>query len=198
MERKSKERHEYLDGEIYSMAGESPRHGDISSNLVAILNLQLRGGPCRVWTKDVKILSGSLPYGSRSREGLFSYPDAVIVCGIPQFLDEHQDVLCNPKVIIEVLSPSTEAFDRGEKFHRYRTHNSSLSDYLVVEQNKPFLEHFTRLENGLWAIKSSILDLRENLYVESIECTLRLAEVYDRVSFISAELEESATNESGS
>ncbi|MGH8587999.1 MAG: Uma2 family endonuclease [Gammaproteobacteria bacterium] len=121
LERASEERHEYLDGQIYAMAGESQNHGDICINLIAELRTQLRGKPCRVWTKDVKVRSGPLPLRPHARKGLFSYPDVVIVCGEPQFLDPQQDVLINPKVIIEVLSPTTEAFDRGEKFRRYRT-----------------------------------------------------------------------------
>ena len=121
LERESEERHEYLDGQIYAIAGESPQHGDISSNLVGILNPQLRGTPCRVWTKDAKVRSGPAIKSDRTAKGLFSYPDLVVVCGEPQFLDERQDVLLNPTVIIEVLSPTTESYDRGEQFQRYRT-----------------------------------------------------------------------------
>ena len=103
---------EYLDGEIYAMAGESPQHGIICTNVSTLLDNQLKDGPCFVFSKDTKVLSGPAPR-SGGRKGLFSYPDVVIVCGEMKFFDERQDVLLNPMVIIEVASPYTEAFDRG-------------------------------------------------------------------------------------
>lgn len=183
LERESEERHEYLDGQIYKLAGESPQHGDICSNLVGILNPQLRGTPCRVWTKDTKVRSGPLPRRRYSNKGLYSFPDLVIVCGEPQFLDEHRDVLINPRVIIEVLSPTTEAFDRGEKFRRYRIYNPSLTDYVVVAQSQPLVEHLALQENGQWVIAGSVSELTDNILIASIGCTLRLAEIYDRIVF---------------
>src|SRR5262249_11116874 len=132
MERESGERHEYLDGQIYAMAGESPEHGAICTNLTVAIGLQLRGTRCQAFTKDMKVRSGPLPQRRYSQKGLYSYPDLVIVCGEPQFLDDHRDVLINPRLIIEVSSPSTEAFDYSEKFRRYRTFNPSLTDYLIV------------------------------------------------------------------
>jgi len=183
LERASEERHEYLDGQIYAMAGESPQHGDICVNLVRELSAQLRGTPCRVWTKDAKVRSGPLPRSRYSTKGLFSYPDLVVVCGEPQFLDEHRDVLVNPRVIIEVLSPTTEAFDQGEKFRRYRRYNPSLTDYLIVAQSQPLVEHFARQENQPWVIAASVCELSDDVRIASIDCTLRLAEVYDRIVF---------------
>src|SRR3954468_9562104 len=118
MERASEVRHEYLDGRIFEMSGESLSHGRISTNLVISLGLQLRGKPCDVLSKDTKIQSGWLPRPRQMMKGLFSYPDVVIVCGQPLFHDEYQDILINPNVIIEVLSATTEKFDRGEKFRR--------------------------------------------------------------------------------
>jgi Uma2 family endonuclease len=100
-----------------------------------------------------------------------------------QFLDENRDVTINPKVIIEVASPSTEAFDYGEKFLRYRTFNPSLTDYLVVAQDRPSIEHFARQENGQWIIAASAVELSESVHIASINCALKLAEVYDRVEF---------------
>ena len=182
LERESEERHEYLDGQIYAMAGESTQHADISSNLVGILNPQLRGTPCRVWTKDSKVLSGPAIKHSRSTKGLFSYPDLVVVCGEPRFLDEHRDVLLNPTVIIEVLSPATESFDRGEKFLRYRTQIPSLTDYVLVSQAWPLIEHFRRQKIDEW-ILSTASDIESSLQIASIDCTLHLSEVYDRVAF---------------
>lgn len=183
LERVSEERSEYLDGTIYAMAGESPQHGAISTNLVAELRNQLKGSPCQVFTKDMKVRSGPLPLRPRSTKGLFSYADIVVVCGEPQFIDRHRDVIINPAVIIEVLSPNTEAFDRGEKFWRYRSFNPSLTDYLVVAQDQPSIDHFARQQNEQWVIAASVHDLAESVKVESINCTLRLTEVYDRVTF---------------
>lgn len=182
LERESEERHEYLDGLIYAMAGESTQHGDISVNLVRDVSTQLKGTPCRVWTKDSKVLSGPAIKASRSTKGLFSYPDLVVVCGEPRFLDEHQDVLLNPAVIIEVLSPATEGFDRGDKFRRYRTQIPSLTDYVLVSQAFPLIEHFRRQANDEWVL-SAASDIESNLQIASIDCTHHLSEVYDRVTF---------------
>ena len=181
-ERESEERHEYLDGEIYAMAGESEQHGDICVNLVRELSLQLRGGPCRVWTKDVKIRSGPIPTRRRNTKGLYSYPDIVVVCGERQYQDEHRDVLLNPTVVIEVLSKSTEAFDRGEKFRRYRTFVPTLTDYVLVSQSLPSIEHYRGQPNNEWVL-SSVSELDGSLHLASIGSTLRLSEVYDRVTF---------------
>jgi Uma2 family endonuclease len=115
LERASDERREYLDGQIYLMAGESEAHGIICTNLTAEIANQLKGTPCRAFSKDTKVRSGPIPKTRYAAEGLYSFPDLVVVCDKAQYLDEHKDVLINPRVIIEVLSPSTEAFDRTEK-----------------------------------------------------------------------------------
>ncbi len=182
LERASEERHEYLDGQIYQMAGESGAHADICTNLVGELHPQLRGKLCRVRSKDTKVLSGSMPRHRFMTKGLFSYPDVVVICGEPQYLDEHRDVVINPTVIVEVLSPSTEAFDRGEKFRRYRTYLESLTDYVLISQSMPLIEHYRRQPNNEWVL-AAVGQLEERLSVASIGCTLRLTEVYDRVTF---------------
>jgi Uma2 family endonuclease len=125
IEREAEERHEYLDGQIYAMAGESPEHGAICANLTGEIRAQLKGTRCQAFSTDMRVRSGPLPRRRYSQKGLYSYPDLLVVCGEMQFLDENRDVIINPKVIIEVASPSTEAFDRGEKFQRYRTHSVS-------------------------------------------------------------------------
>ena len=181
-ERKAEERSEYLDGWIYLMAGESPAHGTICTNLTMLIADQLRGKPCQVWGKDMKVRSGSMPKSRYELKGLYSYPDVLVVCGEPQFHDNYRDVLLNPKVIIEVLSPSTEAYDRGEKFFRYRTFIPELTDYLVVSQTKPLIEHFARQANGLWLMASQN-DPAGTLPLPSIACQLPLAAVYDRLDF---------------
>lgn len=194
LERGSEERHEYLDGHIHAMAGESNEHADITSNLVGILNPQLKGTPWRVWTKDSKVLSGPAIRSYKSIKGLFSYPDIVVVCGEPRFLDEHRDVLLNPTLIIEVLSPSTESFDRGEKFWRYRAHLASLTDYVQVSQALPLIERFRRQSNDEWVL-STVSDMAGSLHLASIDCTLQMSEVYDRVSFPEEEAPETSSSE---
>jgi Uma2 family endonuclease len=182
MERASEVRHEYLDGEIFEMSGETLSHGRISTNLVSELRRQLRGRPCDVLSKDMKVRSGWLPSPRRTMKGLFSYPDVVVVCGQPQFHDEYQDILTNPNVIIEVLSDATEKFDRGEKFRRYRAQLPTLTDYVLVSQTKPFIDHFIRREGGAWMLVP-VEGLEHSLRLASIDCVLPLAEIYDRVEF---------------
>jgi Uma2 family endonuclease len=182
LERASEERYEYLDGQIYAMAGESGAHADICTNLVSILHPQLRDAPCRVRSKDTKVRSGPDPKRGRTTKGLFSYPDIVVICGEPQYHDEHRDVILNPAVIIEVLSESTEAFDRGEKFLRYQLWNPTLTDYLLVSQSSPLIEHYVRQIDGGWSYYV-YQGLEQSLSIKSIDCTLRSSEVYDRVVF---------------
>lgn len=182
IERATDERHEYLDGQIYAMAGESPEHGAICTNLIIELGSQLKGTSCQAFAKDTKVRSGPLPQQRKTTKGLFSYPDLVVVCGELQFHDEQRDVLVNPKVIIEVLSPATEAFDSGEKFRRYQTWNLTLSDYLLVAQNEPVISHYIRQADGGWSYYI-YQGQAERVPIQSIGCTLRLAEVYDRIIF---------------
>ncbi|HKQ08803.1 MAG TPA: Uma2 family endonuclease [Blastocatellia bacterium] len=181
MERQAEERHEYLDGYVILMSGESIAHGDISANIAGLLHPQLRGTPCRMRIKDTKVRSGPIPRPG-SRKGLFSYPDFVVICGEPQFHDKHTDVVLNPTVIIEVLSESTESFDRGEKFERYRIWSPTLSDYLLVSQTRPVIEHLIRQADGGW-ISYLYTGLEQKLFINSINCELRLSEVYERVVF---------------
>jgi len=189
LERSSDERHEYLDGHIYLMAGESLAHGDICVNLVAEVQRQLRGTPCRALSKDTKVRSGPEPKLKNKKKGLYSFPDLLVVCGEPVWHDEHRDVLLNPRVIIEVLPPATAEFDRGEKFQRYQTWNLTLTDYVLVSQARPLVEHFSRRETGDW-LYTRVNELSGCLRIESIGCRLRLSEVYDRVTFPDDQTEE--------
>ncbi len=194
LERDAEERHEYLDGEIYAMAGESPQHADVSANLVGELVLQFKGKPCRARTKDTKVRSGPLPYSPRKPKGLFSYPDAVVICGEPEYLDDYGDVVTNPAAIFEVLSPSTEMHDRHLKFHRYDKWNPTLCDYVLVSQGAPVVEHFQRQADGSWLYRS-YEGLDQRMTIKSIGCTLSLAELYDRVVFPPDETELPDTEE---
>jgi Uma2 family endonuclease len=172
-ERESLERHEYLDGHVYKMAGESLAHSTINANVTTTFGLQLRGKPCRVLSPNMKVRA--------SHAGLFAYPDAAVVCGEPQFHDKRKDILIDPTVIIEVLSPSTENYDRGPKFFRYQQ-LEPLVDYLLVAQDEPRVERFMRQEGGQW-LYSIAYGLEAAVYLASIDCTLRLAEIYDRIEF---------------
>ncbi|MDQ3648766.1 MAG: Uma2 family endonuclease [Acidobacteriota bacterium] len=181
-ERASAERHEYLDGQIYAMAGESPEHGAICMNLSRIVSTHLLGKRCQAFSKDMKVRSGPIPKIRHMTRGLYSYPDLLVVCGELKFHDRHRDVLINPAVIIEVLSPTTEGFDRGEKWTRYQTWLPELTDYLLVSQSKPQLEHYHRQASGEW-LYSLVNELEKSVHLRSIKCTLQLADVYDRITF---------------
>lgn len=179
-ERIADERSELIDGEIYAMAGESSRHGDISMNLAGFIQNQLRGTNCRGRTKDTKVKSGALK--ERFGRGMISYPDIVVICGEPEYHDKHKDIVLNPAVIIEVLSETTEEFDRGVKFMRYRNFNDTLTDYILVSQNEPHIEHYIRQQNGDWLLKE-YYGLEKSFPIDSINCTLKLSEIYERVEF---------------
>lgn len=181
-ERASEERHAYFDGEILLMAGESDKHGEISVNLTGELRTQLKGKKCRVRSKDAKIQTGGFKLNTKSKKGVFSYPDLLVVCGEIEYHDKHQDIILNPKVIIEVLSDSTELFDRSVKFTRYKMFNPILNDYILVSQDKPMVEHFIRQEDKSWKV-FTYLGLEEVFNIDSIECELKMSEIYDRVKF---------------
>src|SRR5262245_42318519 len=188
-ERASEERHEYLDGVIYAMdgsastqamAGESEDHGTICMNLSISLGSQLCGTPCRAFSKDTKVRCG--PYRPHTREGLYTYPDLVIVCGPGQYHDQTRDVSLNPTVIVEVLSPSTEAFDRGAKWHRYRRWLPTLTDYVLVAQARPVIDHYQCPSAERWEVET-LEGLDAHLHLSSIACTVPLADVYERLVF---------------
>jgi len=183
IERASETRNYYLDGEIYAMAGESSDHGDISVNVVTSLATQLKGTKCRVRTKDTKVRSGPILSAGETARGLFSYPDVMVICGEPEYHDVLRDVVLNPKVILEVLSQSTEAFDRGEKFIRLQTWNPALTDYILVSQDCPQIEQYTRQADNSWSYcRTTGLDA--SVLIASIQCSLQLADVYDRITFV--------------
>jgi Uma2 family endonuclease len=173
-ERGTDARHEYLDGHVYAMAGESIEHSRICVNVAGELRARLKGRPCEVLSPNMKVVT--------SPSGLFSYPDVVVICGEPRFYDERRDILTNPTVVFEVLSPSTEAYDRGEKFLRYRTQVAALREYVLVSQHRPLVEHYVRQPDGSWSY-SSAGDLSEAVDLPSIDCRLPLSEVYDRIVF---------------
>ncbi|HVF44693.1 MAG TPA: Uma2 family endonuclease [Pyrinomonadaceae bacterium] len=173
LERHTETRHEFLDGTVYAMSGASRAHSHICYNLAGITHRQLSGTSCTGYSSDMKVRSGDAT--------LYAYPDLTIFCGEPLVQDDHGDVLLNPVVIFEVLSRSTEAYDRGEKFERYKT-IETLTDYVLVSQDRARLEHFSRRPDGTWS-PSEVSGLDASLDLASINCRLPLAEVYDRVEF---------------
>jgi len=190
MERAGDERHEYIDGFIYLMSGESLAHSRICINLAREVSTQLRGTPCEALSPNMKVRTQI----HTRYKGHFSYPDLTVVCGTPLFHDTQKDALLNPTVIFEVLSSSTESYDRGEKFLRYRTEIVALTDYLLVAQDKPLIEHYTRRSDG-WLL-TSVSNLDETLELPNIDCRLLLSEVYDRVEFPQIEPEDSDQGDS--
>lgn len=178
MEREAFERSEYIDGEIYAMAGESGAHADISNNLGGLIYNKLRGTNCRSRVKDTKIKSGAVK--DRFGKGIFSYPDLVVICGEVEYHDTHKDIVLNPKVIIEVLSDSTENFDRGVKFMRYRNFNDTLSDYILVSQEEPLVEHYIKQKNGDWLLRE-YEGFDAEFTIDSINITLKLADIYENI-----------------
>ncbi|MFL6332346.1 MAG: Uma2 family endonuclease [Pyrinomonadaceae bacterium] len=172
-ERLSETKSEYLDGGVYPMTGTTVNHnrlvGDLSRQLLT--QLDERHGDVLISEVKVAIL------GSRK----FFYPDVAVVCGELKYYDDRKDIILNPDLVIEVLSPSTEAFDRGEKFRAYQT-IETLKEYLLVAQDKPFVEQFVKNEAGKWEYAAAI-GLDSSLVLPSIECTLNLAAVYKRVDF---------------
>lgn len=179
LERQAETKSEYLNGRIYAMSGASRSHNRITFNLARRIGNQLGGRRCEGYVNDMRV--------KVSPTGLYTYPDVVVVCGEPRFEDQHVDTLLNPTVIIEVLSDSTEGYDRGEKFAHYRA-LPSLSDYLLVAQDQPLIEHYQRQPDGRW-LYSATDGLEAEVEIANIGCMLRLAEVYERVVFAEPEPE---------
>ncbi len=173
-ERSSESKHEYLDGQIYAMAGASPTHNQICFNATVAVGSQIMDSTCIGYTSDQKIRT--------DLQDLFSYPDLTIVCGEPVFHDQKQDVLLNPTVIIEVLSPRTEVYDRSTKLERYQN-LSSLTDYILIYQDRPCVEHYVRQKGKRQWLFTIETDLTAEIEISSIKCKLKLADIYNRVKF---------------
>jgi len=175
LERAAEYKSEYLNGEIYGRSGGTLRHSAIAVNVSSEIRTQLKGKPCQVFSRDGKVRS--------TPSGLLAYPDVSVACGELLFHDSHRDVLTNSVVIVEVLSDSTEAYDRGRKFFYYRQ-IETLTDYLLVSQNEPYVDHHSKQADGRWVINSAV-GLESSLVIATIDCTLLLAEIYDKIPFAS-------------
>src|SRR2546425_9750990 len=141
LERKAEIKSEYLDGEMFAMSGVTREHSTIVVNVTTELNVQVKGRPCEVHGPDLRV--------KVSPTGLYTYPDVAVICGEPQFEDPHFDTLLDPHLIIEVLSDSTESYDRGKKFAHYRAIDS-LREYILVSQTEYRIERFCRQDDGSW------------------------------------------------
>jgi Uma2 family endonuclease len=172
IEREAETRSEYLHGEMFAMSGGSRQHNLIVTNAVRELSLQLKRRPCEVYSNDQRV---RIP-----ETGLYTYPDIVVVCGEPRFEDESVDTLLNPVLLVEVLSPTTEAYDRGKKFESYRT-IASLAEYVLVSQQEPRVEQFLRQEDGHWLFTATA-GLESSISLASVQCELALEEIYDKVA----------------
>jgi Uma2 family endonuclease len=173
IERAAEFKSEYYDGEMFAMGGARRFHNLINSNLTGQLHQQLRKRPCEFYSNDMRVRV--------SATGLYAYPDTVIVCGEPQFLDATQDTLLNPTVIVEVLSPSTEAYDRGRKFELYRA-IPSLTHYLLVSSERMSAESFTRQEEGGWLLTGATLP-EDAIDLPAVGVRFTLADLYEKVEF---------------
>jgi Uma2 family endonuclease len=171
LERRSDTRHELVNGVMVAMAGASFRHNEVVANVLATLRVLLRGKGCRAVGSDQRV---HVP-----ETGLFTYPDVTVVCGKPEFHPKDPDTLTNPRVILEVLSDSTEAYDRGAKFAHYRS-IPSFVEYVLVAQDALRVEHFRRLETGQWLLT---VYRGENARVEllALGCDLPVGELYEGV-----------------
>jgi Uma2 family endonuclease len=173
MERHAPTKSEYLRGEVYALAGASRQHVMIMTNTIVALATRLKGRPCAVFGSDLRV---KVPL-----TGLYTYPDVSVVCGEAQFEDREQDNLLHPTVIVEILSDSTERYDRGDKFAHYRR-LESLTDYILISQHRPLVEHFARQPEDSWLLKA-YEGIEAIAAIPSIGCELPLADVYDKVEW---------------
>jgi len=173
IDRKAERKSEYYNGEMFAMAGAKRAHNLIVANLVARLNQMFRSRPCEVYPSDMRVRV--------TATSLYTFPDVIAVCGRPHFLDDQEDTLLNPGLIVEVLSPSTEAYDRGRKFEQYKS-IESLREYLLVAPDRVHADLYTRQPDGRWLLTSADT-LESGLTLESVGAQLTLADLYEKVEF---------------
>lgn len=169
-ERLQPTKHEFFQGEIFAMAGATREHNLLVVNVVSELRSALRKKPCEVYPSDMRT---KIP-----ARGLYTYPDAIVVCGKPEFEDEVHDTLLNPRVLVEVLSESSESYDRGKKFEQYRSIDG-LAEYVLVAQDRVLVEHFSRQSDGSWLLREARAGGRITL--PSIDCAIEVDEIYLKV-----------------
>lgn len=173
LERESETKSEYYAGEVFALAGASPRHNLIAGNVLAAIHIQLKNRDCKVYPGDLCVKVPAIPY--------YTYPDVTVICGELKLEDEHQDNVLNPVAIFEVLSSSTERRDRGSKFERYRR-IESLKEYILIAQDTQRVEQYSKQPDETW-IFSETADAAGTLKLGAIGCELGLSDIYARVDF---------------
>jgi Uma2 family endonuclease len=171
IERRSETKHEFYRGEMFAMSGASRKHNLITFNLAGIFHSQIKDRDCDAYISDMRVQVAST--------SSYVYPDAVVTCEHPQFEDGHLDTLLNPMLVVEVLSETTENYDRGKKFERYRK-IGSLREYLLISQDRAHIEHFVRHDDGNW-LMSDVSGLGAIVELSSVKCELALADIYAKV-----------------
>lgn len=176
LERAAEFKSEFYEGKMFARAGGTPMHSLIAANIIGELGAKLKGGPCKAFTSDLRL--------KIEATGLFTYPDVTVICGPFQFAPDADDTVMNPAVIFEVLSDSTEGYDRGEKFRHYRQ-MPSLQEYVLVGQRVPRVEQFLRRPEGEWALRTAE-GKDGKLALPSLKITLELNEIFAGVEFAPA------------
>jgi Uma2 family endonuclease len=169
LEREAEYKSEYYQGEIFAMAGASPNHNRIMANLSGEIYMALKGRSCQNFSSDMRL---HIP-----QNGLYTYPDVIIVCGKPEFSEDDKNTLINPSVIIEVLCKSTSTYDRGDKFRLYRS-ISTLTEYILVDSLSISIEAFRKNEDGSWVLNAEINKIEEQITLTTIHVQLELKDIY--------------------
>lgn len=174
IERKAEFKSEYYNGEMFAMSGAREAHVLLVLNATWILGPQLRSRPCRLYSNDMRVRVNAT--------GLYTYPDISVVCGERQFLDDRRDTLLNPTLLIEVLSESTEAYDRGRKSEHYRS-LPSLREYLLIASDRISVDLFTRQADDHWLL-TAVGKPEDIIQLDSVGCQLKLGDLYENVEFV--------------
>lgn len=177
LEREADYKSEYFQGEVFAMAGAGRNHNRITANLGGEMYIFLKGKSCRSYSSDLKV---HIP-----DNGLYTYPDLLVVCGKEQFVDDKTDTLLNPRIIVEVLSKSTASYDRGEKFQLYRS-IPSLEEYVLIDSQRVAAEVFRKSEQGFWSLMSESYTLEGSIELASIGLTLPMRDIYDQTEELSS------------
>ncbi len=173
MEEKADQKSEYFNGEVFMMVGASINHNRITGNINAFFNAALANTTCESFASDMRL--------QVKANGLYTYPDVMVVCGKPEFAAGRNDTLTNPILIVEVLSPSTKNYDRGQKFMLYRA-IETLMDYVLVDQDRPHVEYFHRLDDGRW-ILTEFDTADATLHLEALQLDIPITRIYQKVDW---------------
>lgn len=172
LEKSSESRHQFCEGKVQELQGETANHSRIVGNLAVFLRSSFNSKTCEVFSINLRV---------KVKNNFFTYPDVFVICGEIDFYENRQDTILNPKIVFEVLSESTKDYDRGTKFLLYRS-LESLTDYVLVSQSEVRIEHFHKNDKGIWSLKE-IVSLEEIFSLSSPSCEIPVKEIYERVDF---------------